>query len=224
MLPLSKVVQKSSQVVTRLMNSNPESVQRDRQAINCKKVEICTEKGKHEKNTTTVADLHKSYERHKRAKISFFFTNIARLTVCFINNVDRLFAYGQCPAFVSSNQYLRSNRWGRSRILESMFYSQPALCAECEFLNIWFFSITVRRCWWKIPRGLAKWPIIDLFAFSSEPFVERLLIQINWLNAFKSCACLYWTDAGVGQQNFGTNHNIAASLNSVKRKIIINNT
>ena len=52
---ISKDVQKTSQVVTRLMNSNPESVQRDRQVINCKKVEIGTEKGKHDKNTTTVA-------------------------------------------------------------------------------------------------------------------------------------------------------------------------
>ena len=49
MLPFSKAVQKCSQVVTRLMNSNPESGQRDMQAINCKKVEICTEKGKHDK-------------------------------------------------------------------------------------------------------------------------------------------------------------------------------
>ena len=43
MLPLSKVVQKSSQAVTRLTNSNPESAQRDRQATNCKKIEICME-------------------------------------------------------------------------------------------------------------------------------------------------------------------------------------
>ena len=74
MLPFCKAVQKSSQVVTRLMNSNPESGQRDRQAINCKKVEICTEKGKHDKK-------HDYCSRHLATTFSIPTLNTVRLCV-----------------------------------------------------------------------------------------------------------------------------------------------